>query len=137
MTEDSLHREIIEEHAKNPQFKGKLKNFSHCGFCQSPKTGNQCNVQLLIEDETIVQVGYGIQGSALSTAIASIMSCEIVKMKIAQTVILAEQIIESLERNSTVLFSSELCVYESIRNFPECYDCALLAWRALLQALKE
>ena len=103
MTQDSLHREIIEEHAKNPQFKGKLKNFSHCGFYQSPKTGNQCNVQLLIEDETIVQVGYGIQGSALSTAIASIMSCEIVKMKIARTVILAEQIIESLERNSTVL----------------------------------
>ena len=137
MTENSLHREIIELHAQNPHCNQKLEEFSHQGFFQSEKTGNQCDIQLLVVSGVIAKVGYHLQGSALATAAASLLAIEIQGMNTADANILAQRIILYLMDSTDDSLPGDLCVYESIRRFPERFDCASLPWRALLIALEE
>jgi len=49
---------------------------------------------------------------------------------------LAESVIGFLEKGKEVILPGDLVVYESIARFPERHDCTMLAWRALLLALK-
>ena len=137
MTENSLHREIIELHAQNPHCNQKLVDFSHQGFFQSEKTGNQCDLQFLVDNGVITQVGYHLQGSALATAAASLLALEIKGMNTADANSLAHQIVLYLRESTDDSPPGDLCVYQSIRRFPERFDCALLPWRALLIALEK
>ena len=136
MTENSLHREIIELHAQNPHCNQKLEDFSHQGFFQSEKTGNQCDLQFLVDNGVITQVGYHLQGSALATAAASLLALEIKGMNTADANSLAHQIVLYLRESTDDSPPGDLCVYQSIRRFPERFDCALLPCRALLKALE-
>ena len=137
MTENSLHREIIELHAQNPHCNQKLEDFSRQGFFQSEKTGNQCDLQLLVDSGLITQVGYHLQGSALASATASLLAIEIQGMNTADAIRLAQRIILYLRDSNDDSLPGDLCVYASIRRFPERFDCALLPWRTLLIALEE
>jgi NifU-like protein involved in Fe-S cluster formation len=49
---------------------------------------------------------------------------------------LAESVIEFIEEEKVISLPGDLVVYESIIRFPERHDCAMLAWRALILALK-
>lgn len=124
-------------HAQNPHCNQKLEGCSHQGFFQSEKTGNQCDLQLLVDSGVIAQVGYHLQGSALATATASLLAIEIQGLNTADANILAQRIILYLRDSTDDSLPGDLCVYQSIRRFPERFDCALLPWRALSIALEE
>jgi len=64
------------------------------------------------------------------------MASSVVGLAHGEAFSLAESVIEFLEKGKEVILSGDLVVYESIARFPERHDCAMLAWRALLLALK-
>ena len=137
MTENSLHREIIELHAQNPHCDQRLVDFSYQGFFKSEKTGNQCDLQILVNNGVITKVGYRLQGSALATAAASLLAIEIQGMNTADANNLVHRMVLYLLDSTADSLPGDLCVYQSIRRFPERFDCALLPWRALLIALEK
>jgi NifU-like protein involved in Fe-S cluster formation len=134
--EDPLHREILEEHARNPKFDNQLATSTHEGTFQSSKTGNTCSIQLRVEDNQIKELALTIQGSALAVAVASILSCEMAGVTPSTAENIRQQLTEpSCGRENSTDLPGELCVYESLKRFPERHDCALLAWRAMEVAL--
>ena len=135
MKEDPLHREILEEHARNPKFDNQLATPTHEGTFQSPKTGNTCSIQLRVEDNQIKELAITIQGSALAIAAASILSCEIAGLTPSNVENIRQKLIYLLDGDKIAVLPGELCVYESLKRFPERHDCALLAWRAIGVAL--
>ena len=135
MKEDPLHREILEEHARNPKFDNQIATPTHEGTFQSSKTGNTCSIQLRVEDNQIKELALTIQGSALAIAVASILSCEIVGLTPSTAENVRQQLINLLKEDKIAALPGELCVYESLKRFPERHDCALLAWRAMEVAL--
>ena len=135
MKEDPLHREILEEHAKNPKFDNQLATPTHEGTFQSSKTGNTCSIQLRVEDNQIKELALTIQGSALAVAVASILSCEIAGLTPSTAENIRLQLTDLLSGEKIADLPGELCVYESLKRFPERHDCALLAWRAMEVAL--
>ena len=135
MKEDPLHREILEEHAKNPKFDNQLATPTHEGTFQSSKTGNTCSIQLRVEDNQIKELALTIQGSALAVAVASILSCEIAGLTPSTAENIRLQLTDLLSGEKIADLPGELCVYESLKRFPERHDCALLAWRAMGAAL--
>lgn len=135
MKEDPLHREILEEHARNPKFDNQLATPTHKGTFQSPKTGNTCSIQLRVEDNQIKELAITIQGSALAIAAASILSCEIAGLTPSNVENIRQKLIYLLDGDEIADIPGELCVYESLKRFPERHDCALLAWRAIGVAL--
>ena len=135
MKEDPLHREILEEHAKHPKFDNQLATPTHVGTFKSSKTGNTCSIQLRVEDNQIKESAVSIQGSALAIAVASILSCEIVGLTPDTIENIRQLLTNLLAGEETVNLPGELCVFESLKRFPERHDCALLAWRAIGVAL--
>jgi len=133
--EDPLHREILEEHAKNPKFDNQLATPTHEGTFQSSKTGNTCSIQLRVEDNQIKELALTIQGSALAVAVASILSSEIAGLTPSTAENIRLQLTDLLSGEKIADLPGELCVYESLKRFPERHDCALLAWRAMGAAL--
>ena len=135
MKEDPLHREILEEHARNPKFDNQLAIPTHEGIFQSSKTGNTCSIQLRVEDNQIKELALTIQGSALAVAVASILSSEIAGLTPSTAENIRLQLTDLLSGEKIADLPGELCVYESLKRFPERHDCALLAWRAMEVAL--
>tara|TARA_B100000902_G_C26530419_1_gene537594 strand:+ start:306 stop:503 length:198 start_codon:yes stop_codon:yes gene_type:complete len=64
------------------------------------------------------------------------MCSSVVGLAHGESFSLAESVIGFLEKGKEVILPGDLVVYESIARFPERHDCAMLAWRALLLALK-
>ena len=135
MKEDPLHREILEEHARNPKFDNQIATPTHEGTFQSSKTGNSCSIQLRVEDNQIKELALTIQGSALAIAVASILSSEIGGLTPSTAENIRLQLTDLLSGGKIADLPGELCVYESLKRFPERHDCALLAWRAMEVAL--
>ena len=135
MKEDPLHREILEEHARNPKFDNQLATPTHEGTFQSSKTGNTCSIQLRVEDNQIKELALTIQGSALAVAVASILSSEIAGLTPSTAENIRLQLTDLLSGGEIADLPGELCVYESLKRFPERHDCSLLAWRAMEVAL--
>ena len=134
MKEDPLHREIVEEHAARPHYNQKLVRFSHANSFTSQKTGNICDIQLLVNNGVIEGISCQMQASALATACGSLMACHVYGLTVADAKVLVGQVIDYLEGKTDQALPGELGVYESIQLFRERHDCALLGWHALQKA---
>ena len=134
--EEPLHREILEDHSRSPSHQSSLEKPTEESLWTSPKTGNSCSVSICSEGDRIGQIQAKAEGSALAVASASLMASSVVGMEHGESFSLAESVIGFLEKGKEVILPGDLVVYESIARFPERHDCAMLAWRALLLALK-
>ena len=135
MKEDTLHREILEEHARNPYFDDLISEPTHKADYQSNKTGNTCSITLNVKDGRLVQIGLKVQGSALAIASASLLFCELNEMSLDEVQNIHAKIFKILLKGELTELPGALCVFQSIESFPERHDCALLAWKALGDAL--
>ena len=135
MAEDSLHREILEEHARNPQFDDLITKPTHMADFHSNKTGNICKITLKVEKGRIVKIGMKVQGSALASASASILFSELKELTLEEAQHIHQGIFKILLNGEINELPGDLCVYQSILHLPERHDCALLAWKALGEAL--
>tara|TARA_B100001989_G_scaffold139233_1_gene98803 strand:- start:333 stop:746 length:414 start_codon:yes stop_codon:yes gene_type:complete len=133
--EDTLHREILEEHARNPHFDNLISEPTHKADYQSNKTGNACRITLNVQDGRLVQIGLKVQGSALAIASASLLFCELNEMSLHEAQNIHAKIFKILLEGEMIELPGDLCVFNSIASFPERHDCALLAWNALGDAL--
>jgi NifU-like protein involved in Fe-S cluster formation len=133
--EDPLHREILEEHACAPSFKGNLETFSHSGSWLSSNTGNSCKVEIMAPDLIIKEIRFSGQGSALFQACASLMCSQVLGNSLQDTSILCQNIFKFIENGIKFSFPGELIVYNTIYRFPERHDCSLLPWRAMEKSL--
>jgi len=134
--EDSLHREILEEHARSPSHRASLEKPTRESVWKSPKTGNSCSLTISVSDTGIDAIQATVEGSALAVACGSLMGAAVESLSEAEALALAHSVIAFLESGKEVALSGDLVVYESIVRFPERHDCAMLAWRALLVALE-
>ena len=125
MKENSIHREIIEDHFRNPTGNCRLEDFTHEAAFQSKKTGNLCDLRLQAKDARIVEIGFQLQGSALAMASASIMVSKIRGMLISESQEMIKSVLEFLNGTEGVRLPEELAVYETIRRFPDRRDSAL------------
>tara|TARA_B100001057_G_scaffold247319_1_gene247694 strand:+ start:778 stop:1188 length:411 start_codon:yes stop_codon:yes gene_type:complete len=134
VTED-LYREILEFHAEHPQGSQQLEDYDNVGNYQSLKTGNNCSVRMKTKNGVIEQISVEVNGSALARACGSIMACSLKDVKLAEARKTAFEILSFLDGKKTLDLPGDLSVYRSIIDYPERFDCALLAWRSLLEAV--
>ena len=135
--DEELHREIIEEHARNPNHKRELPDPDLMGGHRSEKTGNESKVFLkLAADGKVAKASFSGQGSALSLASGSLLASHISGSSLQDLARLAEKIENVVLTGADEELPGELDIYHTISRIPERHDCALLAWRALKAAFK-
>ena len=136
--DEDLHREILEDHGRRPRHKHELPEAELIGEHRSELTGNESKLFLkLATDGSVAEASFMGQGSALSLAsgslIASYAPGKTTKDLLKLSRLVNRVMLEGVDEN----LPGEMVVYHTIRRFPERHDCALLAWRALEDALGE
>ncbi len=130
--DESLLREILEEHARNPYGSGILEGLSDMVEWKSPKTGNLCRVQIRTENNVLQNILTQVEGSALAKACASIMCTELEGETIERVQSIQQDLQRWVEHRITPnQWKGDLEVYQSLIQFPERMDCAMLCWRSL------
>jgi nitrogen fixation protein NifU and related proteins len=71
---DSIYREEILEHYKDPQNFGKLQKFTHSSKLINPFCGDEIKIFVLIKNNKIEDVGFTGVGCAISIASTSILT---------------------------------------------------------------
>lgn len=71
---DSLYKEIVLDHYKNPHNFGELDPADYTAEDSNPLCGDQIRMDLRVEDGTVTDVKFSGRGCAVSIAAASILT---------------------------------------------------------------
>ncbi|MEJ7762881.1 MAG: Fe-S cluster assembly sulfur transfer protein SufU [Thermomicrobiales bacterium] len=117
---DSIYREVILDHYKNPRNRGRLDPADHSHSDVNPLCGDEIRLDLRVTDGIITEVAFEGRGCAISQAATSIL-----------TELVAGQSVEDAKRLGKADILEELGVPIS----PARMKCALLGLKCLKAGL--
>ena len=138
MTTNPFYNEILTEHNVRPEFKHDLPDADLVLDGVNPSCGDEIQLKLKLDGDTIADGAFVGDGCAISQASADIMLGMIVgqkkekALKMSRTFLrmihgeASEEEIESLEEASAL---------KDIAHMPARVKCAMLGWRTLTEAL--
>ena len=141
MTEiQALYQQVILDHNKNPHNFGTLDHANCSAEGLNTLCGDQINIYLIVDGDTITDIRFNGSGCAISKSSASIMTT-LLKGK---TVDEAEELFGKFHNLVTAEMDDQfdmdelgkLAVFAGIREFPARVKCASLAWHTLKSALE-
>jgi nitrogen fixation NifU-like protein len=136
-----LYQQVILDHSKNPRNRGELPPPCLHAHGDNPSCGDEIDVWLrLAENGLIEDLKFTGQGCAISQASASMMTQKIKGKSREQAATMREDFRrvvmgDGAPQDEDAL--GELILLEGVQKFPQRVKCAMLAWRALEQALEE
>ncbi len=136
---DQLYQDVILDHNKNPRNFHRITECTHSSHGQNPLCGDDYWIDLVIQDNTIVDVGFEGKGCAISKASASLMSHVIKGKSLAEAVSTKDAFISLLTQEDPTIDKSQLgrlTILEGVKKFPVRVKCATLIWRAFEDAIE-
>ncbi len=145
-----LYRQIILDHARNPQGRGLIGSLQDGGVAQSHQVNPTCGDEITLRahvmrdrsgDVRILDVSWEGQGCSISQASSSVMTELVIGQTLTQVEDLAAAFRSLMDtRGSTVDPQVEeqlgdAAAFAGVSKFPARVKCALLAWIALRDAL--
>jgi nitrogen fixation NifU-like protein len=150
---EDLYREIILDHYRNPRNRGELPTPpAHRSEGFNPLCGDEVQVYLDVEDDTVADVKVTGQGCSISQSSASMMSQAVKGKSVddARRLVRAFKSMMSIHEHGLdgedddaadgVADDVKLGDLEALRGvvkFPVRIKCATLAWNTLVQGLDE
>ncbi|TXH00585.1 MAG: SUF system NifU family Fe-S cluster assembly protein [Candidatus Moraniibacteriota bacterium] len=116
----SLYHDLILDHYRNPRNHGGLTKATHQGDAKNPTCGDSIHMDILVENDTIVNVGFTGAGCAISQASASLLT-ESVKGKSV--------------KEALALVPGDVLKLLGVALSPNRLKCGLLSLETLKQAL--
>jgi len=144
---EDLYREIILDHYRTPRNRGELPPPAAHAVGHNPLCGDEIDVYLQIDDDTVTDVKVGGQGCSISQSSASMMSQAIKGKSVAEVRALVrrfkgmmsiEEAVpdgEQIPENEIKL--GDLEALQGVVKFPVRIKCATLAWNTLIEAMAE
>jgi len=136
---DELYQATIVEHDRAPRNYGHLPDATHQATVDNPLCGDVVTIQARIRDGVVAGIAFEAHGCTLSRAAASIMTEMVRDRSIAQVQQLAAAFEHCVQATPDAAMPDELGDLRSfagVRRFRSRRVCALLAFRALLDALE-
>lgn len=135
---DDLYREIILEHFKNPRNHGRLESPTLVSQGANPFCGDELELTLALEGETIRDLKTQTKGCSISQASASMMSEAVKGRSLAEAEDLAHRFKTSMLKNVPLDMPEELedlKSLEGVQKYPVRIKCAILGWNTLLEGI--
>lgn len=145
---EDLYREIILDHYRSPRNRGELAPPAAHAVGHNPLCGDEIDVYLQVDGDTVTDVKVGGQGCSISQSSASMMSQAIKGRSVPEVKALVRKFkgMMSIEEDtsgdddgvaSDDVKLGDLEALQGVVKFPVRIKCATLAWNTLVQALAE
>ncbi|CAB4880146.1 MAG: SUF system NifU family Fe-S cluster assembly protein [Actinobacteria bacterium] len=138
MNLESLYQEIILDHYKHPRGRELLAAPLGAAHHVNPTCGDELTVQVAVDSDGRLMIGYEGQGCSISQASASVMSELVTGLAPGQSEVIRQAFLDMMRAKGTgepdedVL--GDAVAFAGVAKFPARVKCALLAWMALQDA---
>ncbi len=141
---ESMYREIILDHYKNPQHRGLPESFDVEVHHVNPTCGDEVTLRVRVSDGTIADLGWEGEGCSISQASTSVMSGLVLGKPVDDALALQERFLELMQSRGDAELSEadedeleDAVAFEGVSKYPARVKCALLGWMAMKSAVAE
>jgi nitrogen fixation NifU-like protein len=131
-----LYQEVILDHCRKPRNFHEMPQATRSAQGHNPLCGDQLNLFLAMEGELIKDISFVGSGCCISKASASLLT-EHAKGKTRTDIEkMFERVHEMVMTGKVQGEVGKLAVFAGVHKFPARVPCAILAWHAVMAALK-
>ncbi|WP_243387762.1 Fe-S cluster assembly sulfur transfer protein SufU [Bacillus kexueae] len=129
---DTLYRQVIMDHYKNPRNKGSLED-SVTVDMNNPTCGDRIHLTMKIEDGVVVDAKFEGEGCSISMSSASMMTDAIKGQSVETALKLSKIFSEMMQGNDydDDIDLGDIEALQGVAKFPARIKCATLAWKAM------
>ena len=131
-----LYQQVILDHCKKPRNFREMAAPSCSAQGHNPLCGDQLKLFLLTEGDTIKDITFVGEGCCISKASASLLTESVRGRTKGEVAKMFDQVHEMVTTGRVVGEMGKLAVFAGVHKFPARVKCAILAWHALMAALK-
>ncbi|MDX5474808.1 MAG: SUF system NifU family Fe-S cluster assembly protein [Bacillaceae bacterium] len=131
---DTLYRQVIMDHYKNPRNKGSLEEDSVTINMNNPTCGDRIHLTLKIEEGKVVDAKFDGEGCSISMSSASMMTQAIKGLEVEKALQLSKIFYDMMlgkEYDEDELDLGDIEALSGVSKFPARIKCATLAWKAM------
>ena len=136
---EELYQSVILDHSRRPRNKGEIAEGAVHVHGDNPSCGDEIHLHVKFgADGGVEDLKFTGQGCAISQASASLMTMKVKgrSRAEAETMIRAFHDLVSIEVPDPPKMLGDLRLLQGVKKFPQRVKCAMLAWRALEQAIE-
>jgi nitrogen fixation NifU-like protein len=138
---EELYQEVILDHSRRPRNFGTLPNADVVVHGDNPACGDEIHLGVHFSpDGKLEEIKFSGQGCAISQASASMMTMKLKGKTRAEAAELAHafhDLVTGEAASESPKALGDLQLLQGVRKFPQRVKCAMLAWRAVEQALAQ
>ncbi|WP_404445085.1 SUF system NifU family Fe-S cluster assembly protein [Sutcliffiella horikoshii] len=136
---DTLYRQVIMDHYKNPRNKGSLEQDSITVDMNNPTCGDRIHLTLKVEDGKVAEAKFDGEGCSISMASASMMTQAVKGLEVEKALELSQIFYDMMlgkEYDDENLDLGDIEALQGVAKFPARIKCATLAWKAMEKGVK-
>ncbi|MCA0984533.1 SUF system NifU family Fe-S cluster assembly protein [Halobacillus yeomjeoni] len=137
---DTLYRQVIMDHYKNPRNKGSIEGDHMTVDMNNPTCGDRIQIQLQVDDGIVKDAKFEGEGCSISLASASMMT-QAIKDKPVDEALKMSEIFSDLMQGNEVenegIDLGDIEALQGVSKFPARIKCATLAWKAMEKGVDE
>ena len=137
---EELYQEVILDHSRRPRNFGDLPDAAVRVHGDNPACGDEIHLSVKFDGGGSLQdIKFSGHGCAISQASASLMTMKLKGKSRAEVMEMLDAFHDLVTdaTNEAPKTLGDLRVMKGVRNFPQRVKCAMLAWRAVEQALEQ
>jgi nitrogen fixation protein NifU and related proteins len=135
---DTLYRQVIMDHYKNPRNRGVLEDDALTVDMNNPTCGDRIHLTMKIEDGKVVDAKFEGEGCSISMSSASMMTQAIKGQTIENALRLAKIFSDMMQGKDydEDIDLGDIEALQGVSKFPARIKCATLAWKAMEKGLR-
>jgi nitrogen fixation NifU-like protein len=141
---ESMYREIILDHYKNPQHRGLPESFDAEVHHVNPTCGDEVTLRVRVDHGAIAELGWEAEGCSISQASTSVMSGLVIGKRVDEALALQQRFLELMQSRGDAELSEaeegqleDAVAFEGVSKYPARVKCALLGWMAMKSAVAD
>jgi len=137
---EELYQEVILDHSRRPRNFGVLENADVLVHGDNPACGDEIHLGVQFgTDGKLEEIKFSGQGCAISQASASMMTMKLKGKSREEAAEMARTFKDLVtgESAGATKCLGDLQLLQGVKRFPQRVKCAMLAWRAVEQALAQ
>ncbi|MFC4558673.1 Fe-S cluster assembly sulfur transfer protein SufU [Virgibacillus kekensis] len=138
---DTLYRQVIMDHYKNPRNRGTVDGDASLTVdMNNPTCGDRIQLQLQVEDGIVRDAKFDGEGCSISMSSASMMTQAIKGKELDKALKMSKvfsQMMLGEEVDTDELDLGDIEALQGVSKFPARIKCATLAWKAMEKGVQQ